>query len=99
MNIEILEKLMEKKQIRSYYQLAKLVDIPYTSLLDLIHGRGLRATNIKLLADFFEVTIDCLMNPTTYYHVLLENNEIKSYLLLTKEEQYQAFQILLTQTY
>ena len=99
MNIEVLEKLMEKKQIRSYYQLAKLVDIPYTSLLDLIHGRGLRATNIKLLADFFEVTIDCLMNPTTYYHVLLENNEIKIYLLLTKEEQYQAFQILLTQTY
>ena len=89
MNIEVLEKLMEKKQIRSYYQLAKLVDIPYTSLLDLIHGRGLRATNIKLLADFFEVTIDCLMNPTTYYHVLLENNETKSYLLLTKEEQYQ----------
>ncbi len=96
MNIEVLEKLMEQKKIRSYFKLAKLVNIPYTTLLDLIHGKGLKVTTIKTLADFFNVSIDCLVNPTTYYNVLLENNRIKSYLLLTKEEQQQAFYLLLS---
>lgn len=94
MNLEILEKLMEENHIRSYLKLSQILDIPYTSLMDLIHGRGLKITNIKQIADFFKVTIDCLVSPITYYNIVLENNTIKSFILLNNSVEHSLYFLL-----
>lgn len=94
MNLEILEKLMEDHHITSYYKLAKFVDIPYTTLLDLVHNKGLKVTTIKTIADFFNVTVDLLISPTTYYNVIVDDESIESYIPLTKEQQNHLFYLL-----
>ncbi len=97
MNTEILELLMKEKKIKSYYQLAKEMNIPYTSLLDIVHGKGLKITNMKMIANFFDISIDCLTSKTTYYYVIKEDNTLQKYLPLTKDEQAKRFLLPLFQ--
>ncbi len=94
MNTEILEKLMEESNIKSYYKLAKELEVPYTTLLDLVHGKVLKTMTIKTVAEYFHVTLDMLVEPTTYYNVINEDDLLKSYLPIKKEEQNHLFYLL-----
>ena len=95
MNLEVLKILMKEKHIASYYQLANFIDVPYTSLLDLVHGRSKNLDNFKQIATYFEVPASILFEPTTYYGVITEENELKFYFPTDQYEQINAFVSLL----
>lgn len=74
MNIEILNELMKIHSISSYFQLSKRISIPYTTLLDLINGRGEKLSNIRLIADFFGVNISYLIEDNKKIITINEKN-------------------------
>ena len=74
MNIEILNELMKIHNISSYFQLFKRISIPYTTLLDLINGRGDKLSNIRLIADFFGVKISYLIEDNKKIITINEKN-------------------------
>lgn len=76
MNIEILKKLMKINNISSYLQLSKQTAIPYTTLLDLINGRGDKLNNIRIIADFFGVKISYLLEDNKKIITIDEQNLI-----------------------
>ena len=76
MNIEILDMLMDNKKIKSYYQLAKEMEFPYTTLLDLVHGRSINLYSIEHIANYFGVSKILLLEPTRVYQLLKEDNNI-----------------------
>ena len=69
---------MEINSIRSYYQLAQNVDLPYTTLLDLVKGKGERLSNIKTLANFFGVPLSALVDNNPGLFLITEDNKIIS---------------------
>ena len=87
MNIEILEILMKRKKIPSYYQLSERSGLPYTTLLDLVHGKSMYLHNIKYLSNYFGVDFTLLLTPTEYYCVVTEDNQLEKHLLLDKMER------------
>ncbi len=97
MNVEVLEQLMDNKKITSYYQLAKKMNLPYTSLLDWVHGKGQKICNLKLISDFLGVDVYYLLAPTRYYYVLLEDNTLLSSLVCDREDEMACFCRLLLQ--
>ena len=52
MNIRALNELMKLNGISSYFYLAQKIPIPYTTLLDLVKGKGEKLSNIRIIADF-----------------------------------------------
>lgn len=78
MNIQVLNELMRKNAIPSYYQLAKDAHIPYTTLLDLVRGKGDKLSNIKILADFFSVKMTYLIEDNGQIVTINEKNKIKT---------------------
>ncbi len=74
MNIETLNELMKINNINSYLQLSKKIAIPYTTLLDLINGRGDKLSNIRLIADFFGVKISYLIEDNKKIITINEKN-------------------------
>ena len=78
MNKQILDKLMEINSIRSYHQLAQNVDLPYTTLLDLVKGKGERLSNIKTLANFFGVPLSTLIDNKETFFLINEDNKVIS---------------------
>ncbi len=78
MDINILKTLMKLNGINSYLQLSKVISIPYTTLLDLINGKGERLSNIKIIANYFNVSLALLTNEVTKeYIVINEDNSIE----------------------
>ncbi|HIS38995.1 MAG TPA: helix-turn-helix transcriptional regulator [Candidatus Onthousia faecavium] len=75
MNKHILKKLMKKNSLTSYLQLSKAVDIPYTTLLDLINGRGERLSNFRIIANYFAVPLSTLISKNKYI-LLTEDDKI-----------------------
>ncbi len=76
MNKEVLDQLMKGYKIKSYFQLSKEICMPYTTLLDLVNGRGERVTNIKLIADFFNVPLHLLIDETKFFYILDDHNNL-----------------------
>ena len=68
--------------IKSYYQLAKETNFPYTTLLDLINGKGEKLTNIKIIATYFNVSPSYLIDDNSYFITINENNFV-SYIKAT----------------
>lgn len=77
MNIEVLNDLMKQNNISSYFKLANELDIPYTTFLDLVRGKGEKLTNIKLIANYFNVSISTITEVKQEYITIDENNKIK----------------------
>ena len=98
MNIEILEILMKQKKIPSYFQLANRSGIPYTTLLDLVHGKSTNLQNIKFLSDYFQVEFTMLSKNTEYYCVVTEENKMQSYLFFHPIGSFTALVSLLLDT-
>ncbi len=76
MNIQILNELMRQNEIPSYFQLSKEIQIPYTTLLDLIRGNGEKLSNIKIIANFFSVNITYLIDEPIKIITINENNKV-----------------------
>lgn len=74
MNIKVLNELMKIHNISSYFQLSKRISMPYTTLLDLVNGRGERLSNIRLIANFFGVAISYLIEQDKKIISISENN-------------------------
>lgn len=91
MNVEVLEKLMEQKGIKSYLHLSKEANIPYTSLRDWMNGKGQKLQNVELLSEFFQTEARYLIEPTNYYCVILEDDRIENFTFFQKEEELTAF--------
>ncbi len=77
MNKEVLTKLMKLKKINSYYQLAKHIDISYTTLLDLINGKGERLSNFKIIATYFNVPLTILVEDLQYFIVIDKSDKVR----------------------
>ena len=97
MNVSTLKKLMMKNGIKSYFQLAQTVGIPYTSLLDLIHGRSKNSYLIPILAEYFEIPSPLLLEPLEPYQVILEDSRKKEYYYTKQLSRENAFVRLLLQ--
>ncbi len=71
MNIRALNELMKLNGISSYFYLAQKISIPYTTLLDLVKGKGEKLSNIRIIADFFGVNVSYLIeeNKKTFYEI------------------------------
>ncbi len=95
MNVEVLNKLMEINKVNSYFQLAKEVKIPYTTLLDLVNGRGERLSNIRIIADYFNVSISTLVEQEITYITVDEEGKIKE----KKKEGYNSVISILISNY
>lgn len=99
MNIEVLEYLMKERKIKSYYQLAKDACFPYTTLLDLANSKSNNLTNIKILAEFFNIDYKFLLAGTTYCILVNEKNKIKMFLPLDDLEKSNVFATVLMGNY
>lgn len=99
MNIEVLEHLMKREKIRSYYRLAKSACFPYTTLLDLVHNKSNNLTNIKTLADYFNIDYRFLLSGTTYCTLVDERNKIRTFLPLDNLERSNVFATVLMGNY
>ena len=75
MNKRVLDKLMKRNSLTSYLQLAKEIDIPYTTLLDLINGKGERLSNFRIIANYFAVPLSALISKNKYI-LLTEDDKI-----------------------
>ena len=62
---------MKLNGISSYFYLAQKISIPYTTLLDLVKGKGEKLSNIRIIADFFGVNVSYLIeeNKKTFYEI------------------------------
>ncbi len=71
MNIRALNELMKLNGISSYFYLAQKIPIPYTTLLDLVKGKGEKLSNIRIIADFFGVKLSYLIedNDKTFLEI------------------------------
>ena len=76
MNIRTLNELMKLNGITSYFHLAKEISMPYTTLLDLIKGKGEKLSNIKIIADFFGVKISYLVDENRKIITINEKNNV-----------------------
>ena len=99
MNIEVLEYLMNRRKIKSYYQLAKDACFPYTTLLDLTHNKSNNLTNIKTLANYFDIDYRFLLEGTTYCALIDEKNRVKTFLPLDNLERSNVFATVLMGNY
>mgnify|MGYP005804990543 CR=1 FL=1 len=86
MNIKVLNELMKLNGITSYFHLSKETSIPYTTLLDLIRGKGERLSNIKTIADFFGVKVSYLIEESRRIITINEKNNI----IIEKETGYNS---------
>ena len=86
MNIRLLNELMRLNGITSYLQLSKETYIPYTTLLDLVRGKGERLSNIRTIADFFGVKMTYLIDEPKNIITINENNN----LVIEKETGYHS---------
>ena len=79
MNIRALNELMKLNGISSYFYLAQKIPIPYTTLLDLVKGKGEKLSNIRIIADFFGVKLSYLIedNDKTFLEIDELNKHIK----------------------
>ena len=75
MNIRVLNELMKLNGISSYFFLAQLIPIPYTTLLDLVKGKGEKLSNIRIIADFFGIKLSYLIedNDKTFLEIDEQN--------------------------
>lgn len=92
MNIKVLNELMKLNSITSYFHLSKEIDIPYTTLLDLVNGKGEKLTNIKIIANYFHVSIGTLVDNEKIYITIDENNNITEK-IKTDYNSYETFLI------
>ena len=78
MNIRVLNELMKLNGISSYFFLAQKIPIPYTTLLDLVKGKGEKLSNIRIIADFFGVKLSYLIedNDKTFLEID-ETNKVR----------------------
>ena len=86
MNIQILNELMRQNEIPSYLQLSKETRIPYTTLLDLVRGKGERLSNIKTIADFLGVKMSDLLDEPRKIVTINERNNV----IVEKENGYNS---------
>ncbi len=86
MNIQVLNELMKLNGITSYFNLSQKIDIPYTTLLDLIRGKGEKISNIKLIANYFNVSMSYLIEEPRKIITINENNS----LVIEKETGYNS---------
>ena len=93
MNLKVLNALMEANGINSYFQLAKKTIIPYTTLLDLVRGKGERLSNIKIIADFFGINVSYLIGEEKLLITVDEDNNIT----ITPFTGYNFVSVLLSQ--
>ncbi len=77
MNKNILDELMKLNGINSYLKLSQKIDIPYTTLLDLINGKGEKLSNIKIISNYFNVSLSNLVEDKKYYIIIDEKDNIK----------------------
>lgn len=62
LNVKKLYELMEEKEVPSISSLARLVKIPYTTLLYMLSGHDMHVGTLVELSRFFNVPIDYLVN-------------------------------------
>lgn len=62
LDMKMLKKLMDEKEIRNIKELSIKSSIPYTTLIHIFSGNDLLASTLIELAKFFEVTLDELVN-------------------------------------
>ena len=86
MNIQILNELMRQNEIPSYFQLSKETRIPYTTLLDLVRGKGEKISNIKTIADFLGVKMSDLLDEPRKIVTINERNNV----VIEKENGYNS---------
>ena len=86
MNIQVLNELMRLNGIPSYFQLSKETHIPYTTLLDLVRGKGEKLSNIKTIADFLGVKMSYLLDEPRKIVTINEKNNV----IVEKENGYNS---------
>ena len=86
MNIQILNELMRQNEIPSYFQLSKETHIPYTTLLDLVRGKGEKLSNVKTIADFLGVKMSYLLDEPRKIVTINERNNV----IVEKENGYNS---------
>ncbi|MBD9099132.1 hypothetical protein EGP98_06035 [bacterium] len=99
MNTEVLEHLMKGRNIKSYYQLARVAHFPYTTLMDLAHNRSNNLKHIKTLAHFFGIDYRFLLGGLTYCTLVDENNMVKTFLPIDNLESSNIFAGVLMRNY
>ena len=97
MNLSTLKNLMKQRKIKSYFQLAREVEIPYTTLLDVVHGKSKNSYLIKTLADYFGIKSTILLEKLEPYQIILEDGRRKRFLYTKPLEEQNALVRLLLQ--
>ncbi len=73
-NKEYIDRLMTEKGITSYPQLAKECNLHYTTLRYIFKGHNPGVTTLKSIADYFQVTVDSLLNNSSQDYLYVVNN-------------------------